>query len=137
MCVLNELDRRERQCGRERRGELVAMTMVNEVVFFNLREAMLSRLDRAVDVVAKGHRHDAVSCARRELPRLVAGLRALIALHTPDADGYCGECRGGRWWRRQHSPCRVLLAYYIAAKEFDDQPEAVAAKHRLPEQVPT
>lgn len=110
-------------------------SMTNEVVFVNLREAMFGRLDRAVDIVTRGHQRDAIAFARRELPRLVAGLRALIALHAPDAEGYCRECRRGRWWRRQHSPCLALLAYYIAVKEFDDQPPVEPAKHRASDQA--
>jgi hypothetical protein len=104
--------------------------MTNEVVFATLRDSMLHELDSTVDTVTRGHQRDAVSVARQELPRLVAGLRALIALHVPDEEGFCVQCGRGRWWRRQHAPCRVLLAYHIAIKDFDDLPSVEPAKHR-------
>lgn len=112
-------------------------SMANEVVFVNLRESLLFKLDHAVEVVVEGRECDVVSFARQELPRLVSGLRALIAQHEPDADGYCRQCKRGSWWRRHHAPCRVLLAYHLAVDGQNPDPQVRRARHRAPERVGT
>ncbi|WP_158854640.1 hypothetical protein [Saccharothrix deserti] len=97
--------------------EHMTMTRDNKVVFGALQEEVFAHLDAACDIALEGDEHAAASTARAELPRLVAGLRVLLAQHVPDANGHCRSCRVGRWWRRTPVPCRVLLEYQLAVCE--------------------
>jgi hypothetical protein len=99
----------------------------NNVVFAALRDRLWSDLETTCDIVLDGDDRTAAVAARGELPGLIAGLRALLARHVPDANGHCTQCRAGRWWRRAPVPCRVLLEFQLAR---DDAPTR-RPRHRL------
>ncbi|MEU4806364.1 hypothetical protein [Actinosynnema sp. NPDC023587] len=99
----------------------------NHVVFAAMREQLWSDLETTCDVVLDGDDHTAAVVARDRLPGLVAGLRALLAQHTPDANGHCRQCRVGRWWHRTPVPCRVLLEFRLARDHMVDR----RPRHRL------
>lgn len=105
------------------------MTTHNLVTFASVQEDLLGQLELARDVVVHGDEQAAASVARSELPRFVAGLRALVERHQPDADGFCQECRTGRWWRRPRVPCQVLLEFRLAMLDSDTRPLR-PSKHR-------
>ncbi|MEU4449506.1 hypothetical protein AB0K14_40635 [Actinosynnema sp. NPDC050801] len=99
----------------------------NNVVFAALRERLWADLDAMCDVVLGGDDHTVAVVTRGELPGLIAGLQALLALHVPDENGHCRQCRSGRWWRRVPVPCRVLLEFQLARDDaVTHQP-----RHRL------
>lgn len=99
----------------------------NNVVFAALHERLWGDLEAMCDVVLDGDDRTAAVVARGELPALIAGLHALLALHVPDENGHCQQCRGGRWWRRVPVPCRVLLEFQLAR----DDTATHRPRHRL------
>jgi hypothetical protein len=75
------------------------MARNNNVVFAAIQDRLWSDLETTCDIMLDGDDHTAAVTARGEFPGLIAGLRALLAQHTPDANGHCRQCRAGRWWR--------------------------------------
>jgi len=100
----------------------------NHMVFTVLQGNVLSRLDEACDVAVNGDLDAAASVARREMPRLAAGLRALVMQHGPDENGQCVQCAAGRWWRRSTVPCHVLLELQLAMMNYDERPMSVGRR---------
>jgi len=98
------------------------------LVFRAVRENVLGQFADVVDVAVNGDREAAAEVARRHLPRLVAGLRALLADHVPDADGHCAACGSRR--RRGPRLCRQLTEFQLAIVAYDQNPLR-AARHRL------
>lgn len=97
-------------------------TTRNHVVFGALQENVLNRLAEVCDVAVNGDLDAAASVARAEMPRLVAGLRALVLQHRPDENGQCVQCVAGRWWRRIAVPCHVLLELQLSMMNYDQKP---------------
>lgn len=100
------------------------------MVFRVVREDMLRELLAIADVAVNGNRDDAAEVARRHLPRLIAGLKAVLARHVPDEYGHCVVCVTGRRWRRGPRLCRVLTEFQLAVVNYDQQPLR-PARHRL------
>lgn len=87
------------------------------VVFAALRERLWSDLDATYDRILDADDRTAAEEARAHLPGLIAGLHTLLEQHVPDAEGHCGHCGGGRWWRRVSVPCQVLLTFQLARQQ--------------------
>lgn len=99
----------------------------NNLVSAEVRREVLAHLELACDVAMNGDDPAAASVARRELPGLVAGLRALLAEHVFDVNGYCRTCRSSRWWRRTPGPCTALLTFRLGMTRGTEAPRA---RHR-------
>ncbi|MEU4767728.1 hypothetical protein AB0H12_31205 [Actinosynnema sp. NPDC023794] len=92
----------------------------NHVVFAAIRDQLWSDLEATCDVVLEGDDHAAALAARTQLPGLIAGLRAPVAQHTPDANGYYRQCRTRRWWRRIPALCHALVKFRLTRDDSID-----------------
>ncbi|SDC27939.1 hypothetical protein [Actinokineospora iranica] len=63
--------------------------------------------------------HDNARVARRELPRVVAALQALLDEHHPDESGRCPSCRT-RLFTRAPAPCRAYLTAHLCLLTTQD-----------------
>lgn len=100
------------------------------MTFRALHEDLLREFAAITDVAVNGDRDAAAEIARRHVPRLVAGLRAVLAEHVPDEQGQCAVCVSGRWWRRGPRLCRLLTEFRLAMVTYDQKPLS-RARHRL------
>ncbi len=98
------------------------------LVFRAVRENVLGQLADLADIAVNGDRDTAAEIARRHLPRLLAGTRALLADHVPDSDGHCVACASR--WRRGPRLCRQFIEFQLAIVAYDDKPVR-PARHRL------
>jgi len=97
------------------------------LVFRAVREKVLDQFTDLVDIALNGDRDTAAEIARKHLPRLLAGLRALLADHVPDADGHCVACASRR--RRGPRLCRKFTEFQLAIVTYDERPLR-PARHR-------
>lgn len=74
-----------------------------------LRRAVWDRL-HTLENMANSADDDSLLVAYSELPRLVAGWRAVLASHSPNLRGRCPECSSR--WRPCAAPCSVWLSAY-------------------------
>ena len=81
---------------------------MNQVLGRMLQQAGWERLDMLEELVRSADNESLLSLARRELPRLTQGWRALLAAHAPDSRGRCPECSSR--WRPRAAPCSVWEA---------------------------
>jgi hypothetical protein len=94
----------ERKPGR--RGGVAVDRVLGEV----LRRAVWDRLHTLEEVANSADDDSVLLVARSELPRLVAGWRAVLADHSPDLRGHCPACSS--FWRPWVAPCTVWLSAY-------------------------
>jgi hypothetical protein len=106
-----------------------AMTGTDDALVFRaVRESVLGQFADLADIAVNGDRDAAAEIARRHLPRLVAGMRALLAGHVPDSDGHCVACASRR--RRGPRLCRQFTEFQLAIVAYDERPLR-PARHRL------
>jgi hypothetical protein len=94
----------ERKPGR--RGGVAVDQVLGEV----LRRAVWDRLHMLEQVADSADDDSVLLMARSELPRLVAGWRAVLTTHSPDLRGRCPECSS--LWGACDGPCAVWLSAY-------------------------
>ncbi|MGH3437686.1 MAG: hypothetical protein ACRDRN_14575 [Sciscionella sp.] len=83
------------------------------VVYRELHESVRHRLADLEALSATSDGPATAELAREELPKLIAGLRALLEAHQPDGRGHCPTCRRRLLRRRSPSPCRAYLSTYL------------------------
>jgi hypothetical protein len=83
---------------------------VDQVLGEVLRRAVWDRLHMLENVANSADDDSLLLAAQSELPRLVAGWRAVLASHSPDLRGRCPECSSR--WRPCVAPCSVWLSAY-------------------------
>ena len=75
-----------------------------------LRAAVWDRLHSLEEVANCADDDSVLVVVRSELPRLVAGWRAVLADHSLDIRGHCPACSS--FWRPWVAPCTVWLSAY-------------------------
>src|SRR5581483_1326000 len=83
---------------------------VDRVLGEVLRAAVWDRLHMLEQEASSTDDDSVLLVARSELPRLVAGWRAVLAHHSPDLRGRCPACSS--LWRPWVAPCTVWLSAY-------------------------